>query len=158
MIAEFATRRGYDTTHPTSHSFSAGDWVPGILFALERARTPRLVIVTPWRVRSDVGEAERLATKFGVDRSGGDGKARILRGERSYVKRAAEAKGVAPAQVALAWVYAQQQRLGIPVVPIPGTKRAKWLEQNIAALDVTLTHEELALLDSLGSQVSGTRY
>ena len=74
------------------------------------------------------------------------------------VRKVAEAKGVAPAQVALAWVYVQQGRLGVPVVPIPGTKRVKWLEQNIAALDVTLTSDELALLDPLGSQVSGARY
>jgi aryl-alcohol dehydrogenase-like predicted oxidoreductase len=74
------------------------------------------------------------------------------------VREVAAAKGVAPAQVALAWVYAQQERLGVPVVPIPGTKRVKWLEQNIAALDVTLTQQELALLDPLGSQVAGARY
>jgi len=37
------------------------------------------------------------------------------------------------AQVALAWVYAQQERLGVPLAPIPGTKRVKWLEQNVAA-------------------------
>jgi aryl-alcohol dehydrogenase-like predicted oxidoreductase len=74
------------------------------------------------------------------------------------VRKVAEAKGVAPAQVALAWVYAQQERLGVPLVPIPGTKRVRWLKQNIAALDVTLTTDELALLDPLGSQVSGARY
>jgi aryl-alcohol dehydrogenase-like predicted oxidoreductase len=74
------------------------------------------------------------------------------------VRTLAEAKGVSPAQVALAWLYAQQERLGVPVVPIPGTKRVKWLKQNIAALDVTLTHDELDLLDPLGSQVSGARY
>jgi aryl-alcohol dehydrogenase-like predicted oxidoreductase len=74
------------------------------------------------------------------------------------VREVAEAKGLAPAQVAIAWVYAQQERLGIPVVPIPGTKRVKWLEQNIAALDVTLTPDELARLDPLGSQVTGARY
>jgi len=44
-------------------------------------------------------------------------------------------------------VYAQQERLGVRVAPIPGTKRVKWLEQNVAALDVTLTPDELALLD-----------
>jgi aryl-alcohol dehydrogenase-like predicted oxidoreductase len=44
------------------------------------------------------------------------------------------------------------------VVPIPGTKRVKWLRQNIAALDVTLTQDELDLLDPLGSQVAGARY
>ena len=74
------------------------------------------------------------------------------------VRSVADAKGVAPAQVALAWVYAQQDRLGVPLVPIPGTKRIKWLEQNIAALDVTLTPEELAVLAPLASQVTGSRY
>jgi aryl-alcohol dehydrogenase-like predicted oxidoreductase len=74
------------------------------------------------------------------------------------VAKVAEAKGVPPAQLALAWVYAQQERLGVPLVPIPGTKRVKWLEQNIAALDVTLTRDELALLDPLGAQVTGARY
>jgi aryl-alcohol dehydrogenase-like predicted oxidoreductase len=74
------------------------------------------------------------------------------------VRSVADAKGVAPAQVALAWVYAQQDRLGVPLAPIPGTKRIKWLEQNIAALDVTLTPAELAILDPLASQVVGARY
>ena len=74
------------------------------------------------------------------------------------VREVAAAKGVAPAQIALAWVYAQQERLGVPLAPIPGTKRVKWLEQNIAALDITLTEDEQALLDPLGSQVSGARY
>lgn len=74
------------------------------------------------------------------------------------VRSVAGAKGVAPAQVALAWVHGQGERLGIPVVPIPGTKRVRWLEQNVAALDVTLTPDELAVLDPLGDQVAGARY
>jgi aryl-alcohol dehydrogenase-like predicted oxidoreductase len=74
------------------------------------------------------------------------------------VRSVAEAKGVAPAQVALAWVYAQGDRQGVPIVPIPGTKRVKWLEQNVAALDITLTADELAVLDPLGNQVAGARY
>jgi len=74
------------------------------------------------------------------------------------VREVAEAKGVTPAQVALAWVHAQGERLAVPVVPIPGTKRVSWLEQNVAALDVTLTADELAVLDPLGDQVVGARY
>jgi len=74
------------------------------------------------------------------------------------VRSVADARGVTPAQVALAWVYAQQQRLGVPVVPIPGTKRVKWLEQNVAALDVRLTPGDLAVLDPLGGRVAGSRY
>ena len=74
------------------------------------------------------------------------------------VRSVADAKGVTPAQVALAWVYAQADRLGVPLAPIPGTKRVKWLEQNVAALDVSLTAEELAVLDPLAAQVAGARY
>jgi aryl-alcohol dehydrogenase-like predicted oxidoreductase len=74
------------------------------------------------------------------------------------VRDVAEARGAAPAQIALAWVYAQQDNLGVPVVPIPGTKRVRWLEQNVGALDITLTPEELAILDALAGQVVGGRY
>jgi len=74
------------------------------------------------------------------------------------VRGVADAKGVAPAQLALAWVYAQAGRLGVPVVPIPGTKRVKWLEQNVAALDIALTGDELAALEPLADQVAGARY
>jgi aryl-alcohol dehydrogenase-like predicted oxidoreductase len=74
------------------------------------------------------------------------------------VRAVADAKGIAPAQVALAWVYAQEDRLGVPLAPIPGTKRVKWLEQNVAAIDVTLTPAELAQLDPLAAHVVGARY
>ena len=74
------------------------------------------------------------------------------------VRDVAGAKGVAPAQVALAWVYTQEDRLGVPLAPIPGTKRVRWLEQNVAALDMTLTADELTVLDPLASQVTGARY
>jgi len=46
----------------------------------------------------------------------------------------------------------------VPVVPIPGTKRVRWLEQNVAAVEVTLTADELAALDRLADQVVGARY
>ena len=74
------------------------------------------------------------------------------------VRGVAEAKGVAPAQVALAWVYARGDQLGVPVAPIPGTKRVKWLEQNVTAIEITLTAGELAVLDPLADQVVGARY
>ncbi|HEX2905026.1 MAG TPA: aldo/keto reductase [Jatrophihabitans sp.] len=74
------------------------------------------------------------------------------------VQRVAQRHAVAPAQIALAWVSAQSGRLGLPVVPIPGTKRRRWLEENVAALDIELTAEDLAELDPLGEQVSGARY
>jgi aryl-alcohol dehydrogenase-like predicted oxidoreductase len=74
------------------------------------------------------------------------------------VRQVASRLGVAPAQVALAWVLAQRERLGVPVVPIPGTKRVRWLEQNTAALDVRLDDAALAELDPLGDKVVGARY
>lgn len=74
------------------------------------------------------------------------------------VKTVAARKGVTASQVALAWVYAQQPRLGVPVVAIPGTRRTKWLEENVAAMDVVLTEEDLAELDGLAAQVAGARY
>ncbi len=59
------------------------------------------------------------------------------------VRQLAGRKGCTPAQLALAWVMAQ----GEDIVPIPGTKRVKWLEENAGALAVTFTAEELAQLD-----------
>jgi aryl-alcohol dehydrogenase-like predicted oxidoreductase len=74
------------------------------------------------------------------------------------VAAVAARKGVPAAQVALAWVHGQSARLGVSVVPIPGTKRVKWLEQNVGALDVQLSDDDLAELDPLGAQVVGARY
>lgn len=66
--------------------------------------------------------------------------------------------GATPAQVALAWVGAQSTRLGLSIVPIPGTKRVKWLEQNVGAVDLELDAETLATLDGVGKRVVGARY
>jgi aryl-alcohol dehydrogenase-like predicted oxidoreductase len=74
------------------------------------------------------------------------------------VQAVADRRGVTASQVALAWVYAQSPRLGVELAPIPGTKRVTWLEQNVAALDVVLTEQDLADLDPLASQVAGARY
>jgi aryl-alcohol dehydrogenase-like predicted oxidoreductase len=74
------------------------------------------------------------------------------------VRVVADRIGAQPAQVALAWVYAQAERLGVSLAPIPGTKRVKWLEQNVAALEVRLGADDLAELDPLGAQVVGSRY
>jgi aryl-alcohol dehydrogenase-like predicted oxidoreductase len=74
------------------------------------------------------------------------------------VAAVAARKGITPAQVALAWVHGQAERLGISVVPIPGTKRTKWLEQNVGALDVQLDDADRAELDPLDKQVVGARY
>jgi aryl-alcohol dehydrogenase-like predicted oxidoreductase len=73
------------------------------------------------------------------------------------VRVVAERRAAAPAQVALAWVTAQSDRLGVQIAPIPGTKHVHWLEQNVGALDVRLTEEDLAELDPLGGLVVGER-
>jgi aryl-alcohol dehydrogenase-like predicted oxidoreductase len=70
------------------------------------------------------------------------------------LREIAEEKDVTPAQLALAWVLAQ----GEDIVPIPGTKRRKYLEENAAAADVELTDEELARIDEELPAVSGDRY
>ncbi len=68
----------------------------------------------------------------------------------------AAAKGVTPAQLALAWVLAQ----GDDIVAIPGTKRRRYLEQNLAALDVELTPADLDALAAAAPRgaVAGSRY
>jgi len=59
------------------------------------------------------------------------------------VRAVAAAKGCTPGQLALAWLVAQ----GTDVAPIPGTKRRRYLEENVGALDVSLTPADLAHLD-----------
>lgn len=68
------------------------------------------------------------------------------------VKALAERKGVLPAQLALAYVLTKNPNM----IPIPGTKRLKYLEQNVAATEINLTPEEIADLSTL--QPSGARY
>ncbi|HEY3356808.1 MAG TPA: aldo/keto reductase [Polyangia bacterium] len=68
----------------------------------------------------------------------------------------AKQKGCTPAQLALAWVLAR----GDDIVPIPGTKRRRYLEENVGALMIELTPEELARIDALAPQgvAAGARY
>ena len=72
------------------------------------------------------------------------------------VAEIAEKKGCTPSQLALAWVLAQ----GEDVVPIPGTKRLEYLEENLGALDVTMTPDDLARLDDVmpPGAAKGSRY
>ncbi len=70
------------------------------------------------------------------------------------VKEIAEEKGITPAQLAIAWVLAQ----GEDLVPIPGTKRVKYLEDNAGAVDVELTNEDLERIEAELPKVSGERY
>jgi aryl-alcohol dehydrogenase-like predicted oxidoreductase len=70
------------------------------------------------------------------------------------VAELAQEKGCTPGQLALAWVLAQ----GEDVVPIPGTKRRSYLEENLAALDVELSAQELARIDAEIPEAAGARY
>ncbi|MCB1655058.1 MAG: aldo/keto reductase [Pseudomonadales bacterium] len=72
------------------------------------------------------------------------------------VQALAAVKGVTAGQLALAWVLAQ----GDYLIPIPGTKQRKYLEQNVAALEVKLSPSELAALEAIfpASAVAGQRY
>jgi aryl-alcohol dehydrogenase-like predicted oxidoreductase len=72
------------------------------------------------------------------------------------VRELAASKGATPSQLAIAWVLAQ----GDDVVPIPGTKRRSYLEENLGALDVELTSEDLAAIEEVTPRgsVAGARY
>jgi aryl-alcohol dehydrogenase-like predicted oxidoreductase len=70
------------------------------------------------------------------------------------VDRIAEEKGVTPAQVALAWVMSR----GDDIVPIPGTTRPEHVVDNLGALQVKLTEEELRRLEPIASRIKGERY
>ncbi|HKF80918.1 MAG TPA: aldo/keto reductase [Thermoleophilaceae bacterium] len=70
------------------------------------------------------------------------------------VEELAAEKGCTPGQLALAWVLAQ----GEDIVPIPGTKRRRYLEENLAALDVELTPDDMARIDAELPAAVGDRY
>jgi len=74
----------------------------------------------------------------------------------SRVEQIAREKGCKPSQLALAWVLAQDNN----IIPIPGTKRRKYLEENLAAIDVKLTKEDLRRIDEIfpTGAAAGDRY
>jgi aryl-alcohol dehydrogenase-like predicted oxidoreductase len=69
------------------------------------------------------------------------------------VERVAERRGCTKAQAALAWVLSR----GDDIIPIPGTKKVRYLEDNVGALDVELRQDDLAEMNALGA-VAGDRY
>ncbi|MFC9929975.1 aldo/keto reductase [Streptomyces sp. NPDC127190] len=70
----------------------------------------------------------------------------------------ADARGATPAQIALAWVQQRATAWGLPVVPIPGTRKPGRVEENVAAVSLVLTDEELARLEPIAGKVAGDRY
>ena len=73
------------------------------------------------------------------------------------VRGVAAEVGATPAQVALAWLRIRGEQLGLPVVPIPGTRRAARVDENVGSLGVQLDPARLALLDELAGAVVGPR-
>jgi aryl-alcohol dehydrogenase-like predicted oxidoreductase len=69
----------------------------------------------------------------------------------------AEEQLATPAQVALAWLRYLAEALGVASVPIPGTRRASRVEENIGSLSVTLTPAQLTVLDAAAAAVTGNR-
>jgi aryl-alcohol dehydrogenase-like predicted oxidoreductase len=105
-------------------------------------RKPEDMTPDDWRLQSPRYQGENLARNVALV-------------ER--VEAIARAKGCTSAQLAIAWALAQ----GDDIVPIPGTKRITYLEQNQAALDVELTAEDRAALDAVtpaGAAAAGDRY
>jgi aryl-alcohol dehydrogenase-like predicted oxidoreductase len=73
------------------------------------------------------------------------------------VRSVADQLNATPAQVALAWLLAQGKRLGLPVVPIPGTRKAARIDENLGALALELTPAHLQALDAASDAVVGSR-
>ncbi|MGO4587950.1 aldo/keto reductase [Paenarthrobacter sp. 2TAF44] len=73
------------------------------------------------------------------------------------VREVADDLGATPAQVALAWLFAQGKRLGLPVVPIPGTRKTHRIDENLGALSLQLGTAQLEVLDQAADAVVGSR-
>jgi aryl-alcohol dehydrogenase-like predicted oxidoreductase len=111
-------------------------------------------ILTGAVTEQTIGEGDSRSTAY-FPRFQGDNLAVNLK-LVARVREIAAEKGVTAGQLALAWVLAQ----GTDVVPIPGTKRVRYLEENVGAAEITLTAEELAELSAAVPReaVAGARY
>ncbi len=103
---------------------------------------------------AELGSADFRAKNPRFQGEAGEANAKIT----ATVVQIAERLGVTAAQVALAWVYAQAPRLEVSVVAIPGTTRPERIDENLAALDITLDADTLAELEPLSDLVVGDRY
>jgi aryl-alcohol dehydrogenase-like predicted oxidoreductase len=74
------------------------------------------------------------------------------------LRAVAKAHGATTAQIALAWVQQQARLRGLPVVPIPGTRKRTRVEENAAATRIVLGDTELAQLEPIAAKVAGDRY
>ena len=105
-----------------------------------------------WSKPAEIPEGDRRRDMPRFQGDNFDANMRMVEALRGIAKR----RGVTPAQLALAWVLAQ----GEDIIPIPGTKRRKYLEENIAAVDVVLSAAELQEIGAAfpAGAVAGTRY
>lgn len=105
-----------------------------------------------WSAPSEIPEGDR---RRDMPRFQGDNFDKNIRMVEA-LKVVADRRGVTPAQLALAWVLAQ----GDDIVPIPGTKRRKYLEENVAAVDIKLSDAELREITAAfpAGATAGTRY
>ncbi|MFI7497529.1 aldo/keto reductase [Streptomyces sp. NPDC049687] len=74
------------------------------------------------------------------------------------IRSVAKAHDASLGQIALAWVHQQSRVHGLPLVPIPGTRKPGRVEENVRATAVRLTEDELAVLEPIAGQVAGDRY
>ncbi|MFF7315035.1 aldo/keto reductase [Streptomyces sp. NPDC008137] len=74
------------------------------------------------------------------------------------IRAIAEAHDASVGQIALAWAHQQASLHGLPVIPIPGTRKPSRVEENTAATRIVLTDDELSLLDPIAAKVAGNRY
>lgn len=102
---------------------------------------------------SSLGEKDfrRRIPRFAPDAAGAN------RAVVDMVRAVADSLGATPAQVALAWLLAQGRRLGLPVVPIPGTRKAQRIDENLGALDLELAPSHLDALGEASDAVVGSR-
>ncbi|MCU1548364.1 MAG: aldo/keto reductase [Arthrobacter sp.] len=91
-----------------------------------------------------------------IPRFAGDA-AEANRGVVAAVQAVAAEQGATPAQVSLAWLLAQGRKLGLPVVPIPGTRKAHRIDENLGALTLNFTATQLETLDAAADAVVGSR-
>ncbi|WP_460065130.1 aldo/keto reductase [Streptomyces sp. YKOK-I1] len=74
------------------------------------------------------------------------------------IRAVAAAHGATLGQIALAWVHQRSEAFGLPVIPIPGTRKPGRVEENTTAATIRLTDEELVLLEPIAGKVAGDRY
>ena len=98
----------------------------------------------------------RKIPRFAADAAGANqdvvAAVRAVAAELNVAGRAAT-----PAQVALAWLFVQGRKLGLPVVPIPGTRKADRIDENLGALALDFTPAQLEKLDAAADAVVGSR-